>query len=106
MEAGKKKLSDFIKGQIKMSVPIYQRKYNWSVDECKQIFNDIYSVGKDEDRKTYFIGSIVIKREGDDLTDDLTEVLLIDGQQRITTMLLLLKAIYDLSDNGNYQNAQ
>ena len=50
MEAGKKKLSDFIKSQIKMSIPIYQRKYNWSVDECKQIFNDIYSVGNDENR--------------------------------------------------------
>lgn len=76
-----------------MSVPIYQRKYNWSVDECKQIFYDIYSVGKDEDRKTYFIGSIVIKREGDDLTDDLTEVLLIDGQQRMTTITLIYCAL-------------
>lgn len=76
-----------------MTVPIYQRKYNWSVDECKQIFNDIYSVGKYEDRKTYFIGSIVIKREGDDLTDDLTEVLLIDGQQRMTTITLIYCAL-------------
>lgn len=95
MEAGKKKLSDFIKSQIKMSIPIYQRKYNWSVDECKQIFNDIYSVGNDENRKTYFIGSIVIKREGDDLTDDLTEVLLIDGQQRMTTITLIYCALCD-----------
>ena len=95
MEAGRKKLSDFIKSQIKMTIPIYQRKYNWSVEECKQLFNDIETVGKNETRKTYFIGSIVIKREGDDLTDDLTEVLLIDGQQRMTTITLIYCALCD-----------
>lgn len=89
MKAGNTTLDKFLRRPIKMSVPIYQRKYNWSLDECKQLFEDILSIGSDDNRKSYFIGSIVVKTESDELLDDLTEVTLIDGQQRITTLTLL-----------------
>lgn len=89
MRAGNTTLNEFLTRQIKMNIPIYQRKYNWSLDECKQLFEDILSIGKDETRKSYFIGSIVVKKDSEELLDPLAEVTLIDSQQRITTLTLI-----------------
>ena len=61
MDAKQRRLQQFMPGLIRLNVPIYQRKYNWSLDECKQLFNDIKAIGEDDSRKNYFIGSIVIK---------------------------------------------
>lgn len=93
MRAGNTTLNEFLTRQIKMNIPIYQRKYNWSLDECKQLFEDIISIGKDETRKSYFIGSIVVKKDSEELLDPLAEVTLIDGQQRITTITLIYCAL-------------
>ena len=84
-----------------MRIPIYQRKYNWSLEECEQLFEDIKSVGSDEDRKSYFIGSVVVKTESDELIDDYLKVTLIDGQQRITTLTLIYCAICNYYKNIN-----
>ncbi len=89
MRAGNTTLNEFLTRQIKMNIPIYQRKYNWSLDECKQLFQDILSIGNDEKRKSYFIGSIVVKKDSEELLDPLANVTLIDGQQRITTITLI-----------------
>lgn len=99
MKAGNTTLNKFLKRSLKMSIPIYQRKYNWSLDECKQLFEDILSIGGDEDRKSYFIGSVVVKTESDELLDDYLEVTLIDGQQRITTLTLIYCAICNYYKN-------
>ena len=101
MRAGNTTLHEFLTRQIKMNIPIYQRKYNWSLDECKQLLQDILSIGSDENRKSYFIGSIVVKKESDELLDELTEVTLIDGQQRITTLTLIYCALCDYYKNIN-----
>ena len=93
MKAGTTSLNKFLKRSLLMRIPIYQRKYNWSLDECKQLFEDILSVGSDDDRKSYFIGSVVVKTESDELIDDYLKVTLIDGQQRITTLTLIYCAI-------------
>ena len=93
MKAGTTSLNKFLKRSLLMRIPIYQRKYNWSLDECKQLFEDILSVGSDDERKSYFIGSVVVKTESDELIDDYLKVTLIDGQQRITTLTLIYCAI-------------
>ena len=97
MKAGTTSLNKFLKRSLLMRIPIYQRKYNWSLDECKQLFDDILSVGGDENRKSYFIGSVVVKTESDELIDDYLKVTLIDGQQRITTLTLIYCAICNYS---------
>ena len=99
MRAGNTTLNEFLTRQIKMNIPIYQRKYNWSLDECKQLFEDILSIGKDKNRKSYFIGSIVVKKDSEELLDPLTEVTLIDGQQRITTLTLIYCALCNYYKN-------
>lgn len=95
MRAKNTTLNEFLTRQIKMCIPIYQRKYNWSLDECKQLLQDILSIGSDDSRKSYFIGSIVVKKDSEELLDPLAEVTLIDGQQRITTLTLIYCALCD-----------
>lgn len=99
MDAKQRRLQQFMPGLIRLNVPIYQRKYNWSLDECKQLFNDIKSIGEDDSRKNYFIGSIVIKIEPDSIYDDYDKYTLIDGQQRLTTITLIYCAICNYYKN-------
>lgn len=75
-------------------VPVYQRNYDWSNIQCEKLFHDI--IKANEKNCQHFTGTIVYI---DDINggSGLNEVLIIDGQQRITTMYILLKALYDAS---------
>lgn len=75
-------------------VPVYQRNYDWSNIQCEKLFQDIMKAN--ERNCQHFTGTIVYI---DDINggSGLNEVLIIDGQQRITTMYILLKALYDAS---------
>ncbi|EQL51034.1 DUF262 domain-containing protein [Helicobacter pylori] len=76
------------------SIPVYQRNYTWEEENCKKLLEDIISIS--QNKKTHFMGSITYILH---LIDDekslrkLQEFVIIDGQQRITTLMLLLKAI-------------
>ncbi len=76
------------------SIPVYQRNYTWEEENCEKLLQDI--VGISQNKKTHFMGSITYILH---LIDDekslrqLQEFVIIDGQQRITTIMLLLKAI-------------
>lgn len=78
-------------------IPVYQRNYDWGQEHCKKLFDDI--VGAYQNDKLHFVGSIVYVDQGDE--NKIYRYLIIDGQQRITTIFLLLKALYDVSDNVN-----
>lgn len=75
-------------------IPVYQRNYDWSNIQCEKLFQDIMKAN--ERNCQHFTGTIVYI---DDINggSGLNEVLIIDGQQRITTMYILLKALYDAS---------
>lgn len=77
-------------------VPVYQRNYDWSNIECEKLYQDIMVAHKDDCQ--HFTGTLVYI---DDVNggSGLNEVLIIDGQQRITTIYILLKALYDASKN-------
>lgn len=79
------------KGKI-FVIPEYQRPYRWEVDTCDVLWNDLknfFEEHKNDDRE-YFLGSIVTC----DDTDEQNRINIIDGQQRITSFLLLLRAFY------------
>ncbi|HEY9086844.1 MAG TPA: DUF262 and DUF1524 domain-containing protein [Anaerolineaceae bacterium] len=84
-------------------IPIYQRTYSWSIPQCQQLWNDIIRVAEDSKIPGHFIGSIVYIAKGIYSPTTTTQLLVIDGQQRLTTLTLLLsvmaKAI-DHSDNN------
>lgn len=74
-------------------IPVYQRNYDWGEEHCRQLLEDITSC-VDSEISSYFIGSIVhIQEKGPVSVTGLNNVVIIDGQQRITTVSLILLAI-------------
>lgn len=76
-------------------IPVYQRRYDWKIDNCKQLYNDLIRLTKNDG--THFFGSIVSDVKGGGAT---TEFYIIDGQQRLTTVTLLLLALAKLVEEG------
>ena len=77
---------------IEFIIPIYQRNYDWKEEQCIQLLNDILELGKSDQNDSHFIGSIVYI--SDNFFLDENKYVIIDGQQRITTLTLLLIALY------------
>ncbi len=95
MKATQSTINDFfaLTGTI-FSIPVYQRNYTWEEENCEKLLQDIISIS--QNKKTHFMGSITyILHHIDDEKSlrQLQEFVIIDGQQRITTIMLLLKAI-------------
>ncbi|GAA8294402.1 DUF262 and DUF1524 domain-containing protein [Helicobacter pylori] len=99
MEAYATTLLNFIKDNQKnqLVIPIYQRLYSWEKEQCKQLWDDIVKTGGSDQIERHFIGSILYVLDGIKHSDN--TLLIIDGQQRLTTITLLLTALRDyLSD--------
>ncbi|OOP76232.1 hypothetical protein B0X29_05855 [Helicobacter pylori] len=73
-------------------IPIYQRLYSWEKEQCKQLWDDIIKTGGNDQIEGHFIGSIVFVHDGI-YTPNHNELLIIDGQQRLTTITLLFIAL-------------
>lgn len=106
MKASPIQLNKFLQKQdTQFVIPIYQRNYDWSEEQCKQLLEDIMEVGRSpkDEAKVHFIGSIVYVCNDEYTTDEIEQYVIIDGQQRITTITLLLIALYhqaeELEDN-------
>ena len=92
MEGYSKPLLKYMEGSDKRFViPVYQRNYDWKRDNCSQLLSDLLDV-VNEERPSHFFGSIVSSTEGDDY-------IIIDGQQRLTTVSLLLPALMNLIED-------
>lgn len=88
-------MTDFIEPNRRQYViPVYQRNYEWAADDCKKLFEDIVNAFKRG--ALHFCGSIVYAPLNTGL--DLTSYVIIDGQQRLTTIYLLLKALLDMAE--------
>ena len=93
MKASEIQLLKFLSAPKQLIIPIYQRTYSWQKQQCKKFFDDIMSVGSDPDASGHFLGSIVYIENELYHVSDLTKLLVIDGQQRLTTLFLLLSAL-------------
>ncbi|WP_154408638.1 DUF262 and DUF1524 domain-containing protein [Helicobacter pylori] len=99
MEAKATTLLNFIKDNQKnqLVIPIYQRLYSWEKEQCKQLWDDIVKTGGNDQMNGHFIGSILYVLDGIMHSDNV--LFIIDGQQRLTTITLLLTALRNhLSD--------
>ena len=95
MDAKKFWLHDFIAEKRTFVIPVYQRNYDWKIANCEQLFEDIVRII--ETGKSHFIGTFVyLENAGADI---FRELVIIDGQQRITSIILFAKALYDLTDD-------
>ncbi|WRD59733.1 DUF262 and DUF1524 domain-containing protein [Helicobacter pylori] len=104
MKADAIKLLDFI-GKCQGNqfvIPIYQRVYSWEKEQCEQLWDDIIKTGGNDQIEGHFIGSIVFVQDGIYTTNH-NELLIIDGQQRLTTITLLLTALRNyLNDEDEF----
>ena len=97
MKGSETKLIKYMEGADKRFViPVYQRNYDWKIENCKQLYDDLVKVVRNN-RKNHFFGSIVSTYNPD---GDNEEYQIIDGQQRLTTVSLLRLAMYNLIRQG------
>jgi uncharacterized protein with ParB-like and HNH nuclease domain/predicted transport protein len=92
MNAFKSNIYKYLGGTCQYLIPLYQRTYSWEKEQCAQLWSDIVNL-HNTNREGHFVGSIV--RIDEDAAAGSTRAMIIDGQQRLTTLTLLLVAIRD-----------
>ncbi len=92
MKAKEKPILEFIQGPKQFRVPIFQRRYSWEQKDCDKLWKDVLAAGNDNKRDQHFLGSIVYIRETQNM-ENVSKFTVIDGQQRLTTISLLLLAL-------------
>lgn len=93
MKATEAKFLDFLKKSPQFIVPIYQRTYSWTERQCRQLWDDIMRAGSRKDVAAHFVGSIVYIEKSIYQVTSQSPLLVIDGQQRLTTISLLLETL-------------
>lgn len=100
MDAGTIKLLEFLYSPKSVfRIPVYQRRYEWTEAQVEQYFEDIEDIALNEDMQGHFLGTVVfVKASFPGMGSD---YIIIDGQQRITTTFLMLKALQDAIEDEN-----
>lgn len=93
MKATEANLLKFLKKSPQFVIPIYQRNYSWTADQCRQLWSDLLRAGRDDKVNAHFIGSIVYIERALSTVTSQEALLVIDGQQRLTTSTLLISAL-------------
>lgn len=93
MKATEANLLKFLKKSPQFVIPIYQRNYSWTEEQCRQLWTDLLRAGRLEKVTAHFIGSIVYVERGLSNVVQQEALLVIDGQQRLTTSTLLIAAL-------------
>ena len=88
-------INDFIEpNKCQYAIPVYQRNYEWSGEQCRKLFDDVVNAHMND--HMHFCGSIIyalLKQE-----KKINYYVIIDGQQRLTTIFLMIKALIDTAD--------
>lgn len=102
MKANETKVEDFLSAnKTQFVIPVYQRNYDWSTQQCKQLLDDILEVGSEKGMNAHFIGSIVFVHDDVYTSSKIKELTIIDGQQRLTTLTLIYLALHNLAKKTN-----
>lgn len=102
MKASESPLISFLQGPKQYVIPIYQRTYSWTEKQCEQLWEDILTAAKNDKIPGHFLGSIVYIQKGVYQASAVNPLLVIDGQQRLTTLTLLFSALSkELDEQGD-----
>ena len=93
MDARKGNIFEILNGNKQFLIPVYQRYYSWDMEQCRRLWNDIVDMQK-RNKAGHFVGSIVNIAE-QAMPTGVQKYMIIDGQQRMTTLTLLLLALRD-----------
>lgn len=97
MDATKGNIYSILNGNKQFLIPVYQRYYSWDTEQCRRLWNDIVEMQK-KNKQGHFVGSIVNIAE-QAMPTGVQKYMIIDGQQRMTTLTLLLIALRDYAIN-------
>jgi len=98
MKANETKVEDFLSSnKTQFVIPVYQRNYDWTTGQCKQLLDDIIEVGISKKMNAHFIGSIVYVHDDVFTASRIKELTVIDGQQRLTTLTLVYLVLHRLA---------
>lgn len=101
MKASETHLLKFLRKSEQFAVPIYQRTYSWTEAECRQLWDDIIRTGSNDNIRAHFLGSIVYVEKGLYSVTGYSPMLIIDGQQRLTTVSLIIEALARHLENSD-----
>ena len=102
-------LKNIFNKKIIYSCPLFQRKYVWEITQWEELWEDILSIISDnsEDQNIIYLGAIILKNQDSDPSQNFYKSLIIDGQQRLTTLYVILCALSKLfSENGKSTNGK
>ncbi|QOR40237.1 DUF262 domain-containing protein [Billgrantia diversa] len=94
MKASEANLMEVLEKPRQFRIPIYQRNYAWGEAQCRQLLHDVLAVGINENASTHFLGTIVYVERAQSILVKQEPLMVIDGQQRLTTVTLMLLALY------------
>jgi len=98
LKANELRIEDFLSSnKTQFIIPVYQRNYDWTIGQCKQLLDDILEVATNNNITAHFIGSIVYIHDDVYTASRIKELTVIDGQQRITTLTLIYLVLYNLA---------
>ena len=103
MQAVSQSLTKLIDGRVQYVIPVFQRDYSWTEEQCARLWKDVLEVANEPRHARHFFGSIVYVST-EDTAAHLPRWLLIDGQQRLTTVMLLAAALRDYLDDIGYDD--
>lgn len=104
MKANEVALTNFLsQNETQFIIPVYQRNYDWTEAQCSQLFHDIIDVGSKKG-DTHFIGSIVYIHDGVYTSSEVKQLVIIDGQQRLTTFSLIYLALYKFAQSKGMED--
>lgn len=107
MKANETRIEDFLAvNKTRFVIPVYQRNYDWTISQCKQLIDDILEVGTDSELNAHFVGSIVYIHDGIYTSAKVKELTIIDGQQRLTTLTLIYLVLYKFAQKINNSNME
>ena len=104
MKASQTQLFKILDGRKQYLIPIYQRTYSWTKKQCEQLWADIIRISENENTSVHFIGSIVYIEDGLNQASDISHLRIIDGQQRLATILLFLTALGEAIEANKSSN--
>ncbi len=100
MKANEANLLKFLSGPKQFVIPIFQRTYSWTLRECSQLWEDIIKAGQNDRVSGHFVGSVVYIEKGIYQVSSVPQLLVIDGQQRLTTISILLSVFARAIENS------
>lgn len=105
MEAGKNAVADIFNGSRILDIPFFQRAYVWEQEQWERFLEDMEFVS--ENNKPYFLGSIISKQQETEMSVDVGDIrTLIDGQQRLTTLIIFFKVLWLMENKNDYFERQ